>query len=273
MSLQRKLKPDRNIVGPLIPVTMLLILGITSLIFGVKTGIVVTAVGAWIYCVFYLIVFARTRSLSQLFIFTYGLVAGLIIFISTNYVNATMAVRSEFRIAYFSFMIFFGFILIFLAINRKLKWRGREIFELAAESVDESGDGYTPRPRPVGKVDYNLQQLDEFARFTAKHLIAIPYFTSKNITLVPVKMGDEFGRFLGLLGDYRDATWINFDIDGEVSVHISQKDYLDYRDPLAFDQLCTSLGQVFIEFLELYCKGEGVRIVDRMDDLRIPIFS
>jgi len=86
-------------------------------------------------------------------------------------------------------------------------------------------------------------------------------------------MGEEFGRLLGLSGDYRDATWVNFDNEGEVSVHISQRDYLEYREPLAFDQLCASLGQVFIDFFELYQKGEGVRAVDRMDDLRIGIFS
>jgi hypothetical protein len=56
-------------------------------------------------------------------------------------------------------------------------------------------------------------------------------------------------------------------------VHIAQKDYLDYREPLAFDQLCTSLGQVFIAFFELYNKGEGVRVIDRMDDLQIAVNS
>jgi hypothetical protein len=78
---------------------------------------------------------------------------------------------------------------------------------------------------------------------------------------------------LGLSGDYRDATWVNFDVNGEVSVHIAQKDYLDYREPLAFDSLCTSFGQVFIDFIELYSKGEGVRVIDRMDDLKLSFFS
>ena len=56
-------------------------------------------------------------------------------------------------------------------------------------------------------------------------------------------------------------------------MHIAHKDYLDYREQLAFDPLCASLGQVFIDFFELYNKGEGVRAIDRMDDLRIGIFS
>jgi hypothetical protein len=42
---------------------------------------------------------------------------------------------------------------------------------------------------------------------------------------------------------------------------------------LAFDQLCTSLGQLFIEFFELYKKGEGIRVIDRMDDLKLPVLS
>ncbi|MBE0684752.1 MAG: hypothetical protein IH585_02005, partial [Anaerolineaceae bacterium] len=137
----------------------------------------------------------------------------------------------------------------------------------------ETGNGYTSRPKPIGKVDYSPQQIQAFSRFVARNLIALPYSNSGNITLVPIKMGDEFGRLLGLSGDYFDATWINFDLNGEVSVHISQKDYLDYREPLAFDALCDSLGQVFIEFLDLFTKGEGVRVIDRLDDLKIPIMS
>jgi hypothetical protein len=91
--------------------------------------------------------------------------------------------------------------------------------------------------------------------------------------LVIIKNSEEFERLLGLSGDYRDATWVNFDVDGEVSVHIAQKDFLDYREPLAFDSLCTSLGQVFIDFFDLYVKGEGVRVIDRMDDLKISVIS
>jgi hypothetical protein len=125
----------------------------------------------------------------------------------------------------------------------------------------------------VGKVEYSPQQISDFARFLARNLIALAYSTSKTFTLVPIKMGDEFGRLLGLSGDDWDATWVNFDVDSEVSVHIAQKVYLDYRQPLSFDQLCTSLGQVFIDFFELYKKGEGLRVIDRMDDIKIPVFS
>lgn len=264
MSLVRKLKPDRNFTEALIPLSLIPIWGFTTLIFNIHTGLIVVAVLLWLIALFYLYVFARTGNWSRLFLFVYTTFLGLI---------AWNAESEKWRLAYLSGIIFFGCVLFYLIVTRKIKWRGREIFELAAESIDETGNGYTPRPRPVGKVEYTPEQIHAFARFCARHLIALPYYSSKNTTLVPIKMGEEYGRLLGLSGDYRDASWVNFSMDGEVSVHIAQKDYLDYREPLAFDQLCTSLGQVFIVFFELYNNGEGVRVIDRMDDLQIAFNS
>jgi len=252
---------------------MLPVFGFASLIFGVNIGMYTLAAMIFLFFVFYLYSFIRTGNSAQLVpsaeaaFLTY-----MFILIAADDISSAFD-RVELALAYFTGMIFFGVLLIYLVLTRKAKWRGREIFELAAEPVEETGNGYTSRPRPVGKVEYSFKEMTAFARFCARHLIAMPYISTKNIALVPVKMGEEFGRLLGLLGDYRDATWINFDANGEVSVHIAQKDYLDYREPLAFDQLCTSFGQVFIDFLNLYIKGEGVRAVDRMDELKISIFS
>ena len=67
MSLVRKLKPDRSITGALIPLSMLPIFGISSLIFGIHTGLIVTGsvmVGLW--ALFYLYVFLRTWNFPQL---------------------------------------------------------------------------------------------------------------------------------------------------------------------------------------------------------------
>jgi hypothetical protein len=252
---------------------MIPIFGLSSLIFGIPIGMYTLAVMICIFSIYYLYVFIRTGNRAQLVICTEGVFLVYMFIVAAGNIIGDPFDSKEFALAYFSGIAFFGFVLIYLALTRRLKWRGREIFELAGESVDETINGYTSRPRPVGKVEYSLQQMHAFARFCARHLIALPYETSKNITLVPIKMGDEYGRLLGLAGDYRDATWVNFDVNGEVSVHITQKDYLDYREPLAFDQLCTSLGQIFIDFFELYNKGEGVRSIDRMDDLRLGILS
>ena len=273
MSLERKLKPDRSITGVIIPFSIVPIFGLVALIFGLRAGLIALAVWMLVYARFYLYVFVRSGNTSQPVIFAEGVFFGFMFLIFDPNFGTNKGGGLEFKAAYISGVIFFGLILVSLALTRRLKWRGREIFELAAESVDETGNGYTSRPRPVGKVNYSPQQMHAFSHFCARHLIALPYVTSKNITLVPIKMGEEFGRLLGLSGDYRDATWVNFDVNGEVSVHIAQKDYLDYREPQAFDQLCTSFGRVFIDFFDLNNKGEGVRAIDRMDDLRLSILS
>jgi hypothetical protein len=273
MSLVRKLKPDRNIVGPLIPLTMLPIFGLTTLFFGLPAGLLILSFLICAISLFYLYVFLRTWNYPHLFVFAYANFISFTCYVLRKNILTHNIENKEVELAFLTSFIFFLFVLAYLVFTRKLKWRGREVFELAAEPVEEVSDGYTSRPRPVGKVEYSPQQIRLFTRFCARNLIALPYETSKNITLVLIKMGDEFRQLLGLSGDYQDATWVNFDEHGEVSVHISHKDYLDYRESLSFDQLCTSLGQVFIDFFEVYNKGEGVRVVDRMDDLRISIFS
>lgn len=274
MALVRKLKPDRSIGGAIVPLSMPIIFGATALIFGIAVGLKAAYTMMALFALFYIFLVVRTGNLHLLVVVAESIFIGFMLWLlSTRYIIGSWEQQVDIQIMFPIVMITFGILVIFFGVNRRLQFRGREIFELAAESVDETGNGYTHRPRPVGKVEYSLKELRGFARFAAKHMMALPYITSKSITLVPLKMGDEFGRVLGLLGDYRDATWVNFDVDGEVSVHIAQKDYLDYRETLAFDQLCASLGQLFINFLELYSKGEGIRAVDRMDDLKIPLFS
>ena len=273
MSANRKLKPDRNITGALPPLSMLIVFGVVSLAFGLSAGLLSLAILLWVMALFYGYAFLRTRNVAQIVVSADEIYFGFMILIFDTRFFTDSAMRVEYGLAYAFGLLFFGFVLAYLAFTRRLKWRGREIFELAAASVNEAGNGYTPRPKPVGKVNYSPEQIHAFARFAASNLIALPYITSSSITLVPVKMGDEFGRLLGLSGDYHDATWINFDDDGEVTVHIAQKDYLDYREALTFDPLCTSLGQVFIDFLEMHNKGESVRVIDRLDDLKIAFFS
>jgi hypothetical protein len=252
---------------------VVLIFGIVSLVFGLPTGLLTLAGLIWAITLFYLVVFARTGNRPHLFVSGYGIFIGTIVIELRKTILTQRSESVELGLAYVSGVVFFLFVLAYLVLTRKIKWRGRELFELAAEAVAEEGNGYTSRPRPVGKVEYSPEEMRAFAEFAARHLIALPYFTGKNITLVLIKMGDEFGRLLGLSDDYREATWVNLDDNGDVSVHIARNDYLDYRQPLAFDALCTSLGQIFIEFLELYSKGEGVRVIDRMDELQIPVFS
>lgn len=270
MSLVRKLKPDNAITGLIVPLSVFAIFAVVALASGMQTALTAVAIAIWVHSLFYLLVFIRTGNGPHLFSFAYQVFLG---YFCLNIVDIATLQTREYILAFAFGLVFFLSILIYFAARREIKWRGREVFELAAESIEDEGNGYTTRPRPVGKVTYSRQEILSFARFAARRLIALPYITAKNITLVPVKSGDEYGRLLGLSGDYRDATWVNFDTDGSVSVHISQKDYLDYRQSLAFDSLCSSLGQLFIDFIALHQRGEGVKIIDRMNDLHIGAFS
>ena len=163
--------------------------------------------------------------------------------------------------------------LIYLVATKKIKWRGREVLEMAAAPVEEAGSGYTSRPLAAGKVEFNKEQVMDFAKFARRHLIAVSYVGKDKVVFVPVMMGREFGFIMGLKNDYTDETWVSFDFDGNVTVNISHRDYLEYIEDLSFEQLCTSLGSLFVEFIEMHQRGEGVRIIDRMDVVRVSVFS
>jgi hypothetical protein len=138
----------------------------------------------------------------------------------------------------------------------------RKILELAAKNVTDSADGYTTRPLHAGKSEFSQGEIIGFARFLEDNAIAIPYQDSDGIILSFPE--DWLGRKYDAFGSYLDDTRISFDNDGNVSATISRKDYMKYNDQLTFDQLCESLGRLFIYFLELYKKGDTDKIIERI---------
>jgi hypothetical protein len=178
---------------------------------------------------------------------------------------------------YIAVPLFFMYIsmlmLIYQAVNRKIKWRGMEILELAALSVESGGAGYTPRPRPIGQVKISQTELVRFIDFVTRELISIVFYEDDTIFFVPVSGMKEILYMLGIKTDYMDETWIALDAEGKLSVHISESDYLKYKIDLDFDHLCESMGNVFAEFIQLSQEGQERRILEKMNALRLPIFS
>ena len=172
-----------------------------------------------------------------------------------------------------AFMYISMLMLAYQTINRKMKWRGFEILELAALSVENGGTGYTPRPRPVGQVEISKTEIARFTDFVTRELIALVFYEADSIFFVPVMLMLDVPYMLGIKQDFMDETWIGLDAEGKLSVHISEKDYLRYKTDLDFDRLCESMGEVFAEFIELSKQGEEGRIIDKMNALRLPIFS
>jgi len=138
----------------------------------------------------------------------------------------------------------------------------RRILELAARPVDDAQNGFTQRPYPSGKAVYSKGEILGFAEFLKSSLIAIPFVESNGITLAFPE--DWLGRLYGMHGSYLDDTRVIFQFNGQVSTHITEKDYKKYQEELTFDQLCSSLGNIFIEFMELYKNGEVDRILEKI---------
>ena len=164
-------------------------------------------------------------------------------------------------------------VLWFFILTKRLKWRGREIFELAAFKVEDTTSGHTSRPRPVGKANYTEQDLHAFADFLSKNLIALSYFETDRVIFAPIKNSQEYPFLLGVTPDLNEFSWVAFELNGNITAHISHKDYLAYRDELSFDALCESMGRLFIEFLEICQRGEQVRVVERINALQLSIFE
>lgn len=144
---------------------------------------------------------------------------------------------------------------------------------MAAANIEESTESYTPRPRPIMRLDYTKSELREFADFLSRKLICLSFREESRYVFMPVKTGEEVPLLYKPSIDYDGRSWIAFDFDGKVSVNIARRDYLFYKDDLAFDQLCDSLGKLFLEFFELFRQGNEIRIIDRMDELKISVFS
>ncbi len=157
--------------------------------------------------------------------------------------------------------LFTLFIYMFFVFLKHLA-RFRRILELAARPVDDTKNGFTQRPYPSGKAVYSKGEIFGFAEFIKSRLIAIPFVESSGITLAFPE--DWLGRLYDMHGNYLDDTRVIFQFNGQVSAHITEKDYKKYQEELTFDQLCSSLGNMFIEFMELYKNGEGDHILEKI---------
>ena len=265
-----KLKPDRSITGLFPAFSALIIMALIGIFFGIKAAFTFLAIFYWGISVYTFIGFLRTSNANFIIPALFQFFAGFVAYIFEPKSSGNAPPFLMFAVLLtFVFMAW----LMLLVATKKIKWRGREVLEMAAAPVEETGNGYTSRPLPAGKVEFSQQEIMEFAHFARRNLIAVSYVGKDKVIFVPVMMGREFGFILGLKSDYTDETWISFDFDGNVTVNISHRDYLEFNEALSFDQLCTSLGNLFVDFVQTYHRGEGVRIIDRMDAIRVGVFS
>ncbi len=271
MSHEKKLKPDNSLVGLLPAFVSLVLIAITAVTFG-RLG--VAWFGTFLFLGFTGFAFAAQRRSGSL---TY--IASMVYLLTVTLAFASIP-GSLFGLRDRSFYRLFEILaipsiatLLYLMFTRRARWRGRDILELAAAPVEDLGDGFTERPYPSGKADYSWDEILVFARFCGKYMISLPYIESERVCLVPIRMGREFGHLWNVSRNISKDTWVCFDSEGNVTVNISKDDYYLYRDDLSFDQLCTSLADLYVEFLDMYRRGETVRIIDRLNAVKAGFFS
>jgi hypothetical protein len=267
----RKLRPDTSITGPIQPVIVLLIFAVLWAVSGITAALLSLS---FIYCCYALLSMSlaiRTGNLwfivTMIFQFTMA-VFGLVV----PRVGAHALNRESFRPLVLIIFIEIA-VLVYVMATKKLKWRGREILELAAQNIEETSNGFTERPRPLGKIDCSVNELNGFAYFMKRKLIAFPFRETTRLVMVPVMMGEENGVVMGFSSDYTNKSWVAIDKEGNVSAHISKKDYLKYKEALSFDQLCESLGELFIKYFDYYKRGEEIRIMHELAKVKTGPFS
>ncbi len=214
--------------------------------------------------------FMSTRNSGFLAVTMFMVFAGLVC------VSAPPAIDDKSKIGLIPLLIVGMYVLMmvsfYLTFNRKLKWRGQEDFELAAMPVEDTGDSFTARPRPAGQVPISKTEMIRFVDFVTKKLIAFAFPEENRVVFVLTLPRNDLPYLLGIKKDYLNDTWVAIDYEGNISVNITQEDYLLFKQDLDFDQLCQSLGDVFVEFLEYSKSGQETRIIDRMDSLRLSPF-
>ena len=145
-----------------------------------------------------------------------------------------------------------------IRIQKKL-WRYcRDILELAAFPVKSTEDGFTQRPFPAGNLSYTKDEIQQFAKFLTKHLIALAYYEQDRIVLL-IEI-NELNYIKFRKPDFSKHTYISFDYKGNIHVQIAQKDYKKYKEEYTFGQLCESLGNLFKNFFLDYQRDESEKI-------------
>ncbi len=158
-----------------------------------------------------------------------------------------------------AFIVFILFTWPILSRHSRLNNNARNLFKLAAEVIYETTNGFTARPYSAGTTEYSKEEILGFSRFMSGRSIARSKVQKNGITLV-------FSMGISPLSNppLEKTSYLTFDYEGNISVHISKYDYRRYKEQLTFDQLCASIGNVFKRFLKYYQDGTEMRIITEL---------
>ncbi len=137
----------------------------------------------------------------------------------------------------------------------KLEKYARRIFKTAARTVYSATNGFTSRPYSAGHAEFTREQIIGFTHYLSGKIIVFPVYRENGIYLT-----FSMRRSPLSIHDPSEISYVNFDYEGKITVHISAKDYNRYKEELSFDQLCESMSDVFKRFLNYYINNQESRI-------------
>ncbi len=275
MSNIKKLKPGSPIKAFIPAIISLAIFALSSIFLGIALGLKMLGVIILIYAVIsFGYYYCQTKSYVYLISSSYLLAFGLVLLtVQTQYSGNKLLDFPPISRMFLVWMVISWIWLFYLMVTSQTRWKGNQILELAAVGIEQSNNAYTERPFPVREIDFTKDEILALAAYLRKNLICIHYNDGDKVYFVPINNSAAMDLLFGSGFNVVEDTWIAFDPSGMVSVHISRKTYLSYKENLAFDQLCNNLGNLFIEFMDDYRKGEDVRIMDKLNTVKSDFFG
>jgi hypothetical protein len=170
----------------------------------------------------------------------------------------------------FTYFICFILIILFVLVNwnsfyshERFEINSRRLFRLASERIHKADNGFTARPYSGGRVECTKDELLGFVRFLHGNYIVRPFYYEGYVCL-----SFSMNTSLVVISEGKEVSHVIIGHDGSITVKVSDKDYLDYRERLSFDKLCASVADIFTRFLEYYRGGLESRILIELKSVR-----
>ena len=197
-------------------------------------------------------------------------VLGFLIGVTTAQVSFIFPHHYEYGIFKLTYFTCFILIILFILINwnsfynhERYEINSRRLFRLASERIFKTDNGYTERPYSGRKVDCTRNELLGFIRFLQGNYIVRPFYYESYVCL-----SFSMNKSLVIIHEGSEVSHVMIGYDGTVAVRVSEKDYMDYRERLSFDQLCASIADIFTRFLDYYKKGLESRIIIELKSIK-----
>jgi len=205
MFFERKTKDPSLLKLILIPIGVIASFLTVASLAGFGPAFYMLGVMYFLLSVMPFITFWRTRNAGYLAVTLF------LIFMFLVCVSAPPAIKDKSQAGliplYLGGMYISLMVVAYLTFNRKLRWRGQEIFELAALPVEDTGDSFSARPRPTGQVPISKTEMIRFVDFMTTNLLAFAFREENRVIFVLALPGKDTPYLLGLKKDYIEDTW------------------------------------------------------------------